>query len=81
MSVNASVSDVAAETDGAEHAPPVRDDRLALSARARVKDLDAARDVVEARDRLALLVGARIPAARHDDADSCAPIPVDPRLR
>src|SRR5262249_48897248 len=71
-------ADRVADADRAEHAAAVGYDVAAREPRARVEDLDvAARDAIEAADRLALLVRVGITAAREHDADRGARIPID----
>src|SRR5690606_5082546 len=76
----ARVANVLPERNGTEHAAAVGDDRVALEARARMEDLRQRIihvDFVEPRDRLALLVRARVARARDDDADCRPRVPFD----
>src|SRR5678815_2483354 len=67
-----------AGADDAKHTAAVGDDAASFEARARVEDFHVlARDAIEARDGLALLVRVGIAAARHDDADGGARVPAE----
>src|SRR5205814_7699923 len=71
-------AEVVAGADDREHAAAGRLEAAVLLARARVVDDDVADllRVLEARDRLARLVGLGVAAARHHDADDRARVDV-----